>query len=228
MTLALQIFLNDQPWMRLLSDEEQSKVTADTYERHYPPGGYVCRSGESAEQWIGVIKGLVKASVMTTQGRTTTYAGIGPGGWLGEGSVINGTSRRFDVIALRDSTVACVPRFTLMRLYNTNIRFCHYLIAQLNKRLAQQMALIEIDRLLEPETRVARFLAMLADSQISSGGELGLEINQSELANLCGLSRQFINRVLAKLQSLGIIDHRYGRLIILDAIALRSFGTDSE
>jgi CRP-like cAMP-binding protein len=223
MTTALRVFLSEQPWFVLLSEQEQAQVLADAYERRIGSGADVCRAGEPAAQWIGVMDGLVKASVMTPAGKTTTYAGIAPGGWLGEGSVLNGTIRRFDVIALRDSHIAFLPRATFMRLYEHNLRFCHYLIERLNNRLAQQMALIEIDRLVTPEVRVARFLLMLAESQGAASPAPTLDITQAEIAQLCGLSRQFTNRVLSKLVALGLVDHQYGRLTLLDTTGLGQF-----
>jgi CRP/FNR family cyclic AMP-dependent transcriptional regulator len=223
MTTKLRLFLSGQPWFLLLSDQDKFQVLADAYERRTAAGGVVCRAGEPAEEWIGVMGGLVKASVMTPDGKATTYAGIAPGGWLGEGSVLNGTIRRFDVIALRDSHIAFLPRSTFMKLYESNLPFCHYLIKELNNRLAQQMALIEIDRLIAPEVRVARFLLMLAESQRTSSPEPILEITQSEIAQLCGLSRQFTNKVVSKLVTLGLVEHKYGRLTLLDKERLYDF-----
>lgn len=223
MTTALRLFLSEQPWFLLLSDQEQAQVLTHAYERRTAAGASVCRAGEPAEQWIGVMGGLVKASVMTPDGKTTTYAGIASGEWLGEGSVLNGTTRRFDVIALRDSHIAFVPRATFMTLYENNLPFCHFLIEKLNNRLAQQMALIEIDRLVAPEVRVARFLLMLAESHQSRSAGPALEISQSEIAQLCGLSRQFTNRVVSKLVALGLVDHQYGRLTLLDKEGLYQF-----
>lgn len=223
MSAALKIFLSEQPWFQLLCKPEQAMVLANAYERHVDAGGYVCRTGEAAEQWIGVISGLVKACVMTPDGKTTTYAGIATGGWLGEGSVLNGTPRRFDVVALRDSQISFLPRSAFMILYNENIAFCHFLINQLNRRLAQQMALIEIDRLVTPEVRVARFLLMLANSQGGNDPVPTLEISQSEIAQLCGLSRQFTNKVVSKLVAQGLVEHQYGRLTILDKDRLHEF-----
>lgn len=223
MTTALRVFLSDQPWFALLSGEEQARVLTDAYSRSVAAGSAVCRVGEPAQQWIGVIGGLVKASVMTADGKTMTYAGIAPGGWLGEGSVLNGTARRFDVIALRDSHLAFLPRATFMRLYDNNLAFCHYLIDKLNLRLAQQMALIEIDRLVAPATRVARFLLMLADAQNPDSPDSVLDITQAEIAQLCGLSRQFTNKALGKLVALGLVEHAYGRLTLRDKARLARF-----
>lgn len=227
MSTALKLFLAEQLWFQLLSDSEQAHVRDTAYARQVLAGSYICRAGEQADHWLGVVSGLVKASIMTVDGKTTTYTGVAAGGWLGEGSVLNGTIRRFDIVALRDSYIAFVPRTTFMVLHDKNIQFCHFLIRQLNRRLAQQMALIEIDRLVTPEVRVARFLLMMADSQSGKASEPTLEISQAEIAHLCGLSRQFTNKVLAKLTTQGLVEHRYGRLKILNKDGLLRFDPHS-
>jgi CRP-like cAMP-binding protein len=54
-----------------------------------------------------------------------------------------------------------MPRATFERLLDTNIGFNRFLLMQLNERLAQFIALVERERLLEPDARVARSLAAL-------------------------------------------------------------------
>jgi CRP/FNR family cyclic AMP-dependent transcriptional regulator len=228
MTPSLKVFLQQQQWMQLLTEDEQLQVIHDTYERKVLAGQYVCRASDRAEQWVGVMSGLVKSSVTTSHGMTTTFASVSTGAWLGEGVVQNGTARRFDIIALKESRIALVPRATFLRLYNSNMGFCHYLISEMNKRLSQQMALIEFDRLLDPETRVARFLVMLAEAQMPSNLSCEFDISQVELGNLCGLSRQFINRVIMKLDSLSIVQHKRGQLKIIDLNRLRNFDSFSQ
>lgn len=85
MRTALKLFILEQPWFQPLSEQEKSRVLAEAYERFRATGAYVCRAGETAEQWIRVMSCLVNASVTTSDGKTTTYAGIAPGGWLGRG-----------------------------------------------------------------------------------------------------------------------------------------------
>jgi CRP-like cAMP-binding protein len=93
---------------------------------------------------------------------------------------------------------------------------------QLNERLAQFIAAREIDRMSNPDLRVARSLAALFNPVLYPGvGEL-LRITQQELAYLVGLSRQRVNEALAALEAQGTIRVEYGGVRILDLQALRS------
>ena len=82
---------------------------------------------------------------------------------------------------------------------------------QLNERLGQFIAAREIDRLTDPDARVARSLAALFHPVLYPGvGEL-LRITQQELGYLVGLSRQRVNEALRALQARGRDPHRVRR-----------------
>jgi CRP/FNR family cyclic AMP-dependent transcriptional regulator len=93
---------------------------------------------------------------------------------------------------------------------------------QLNERLGQFIAAREIDRLNNPDVRVARSLAALFNPVLYPGVGEVLRITQQELAYLVGLSRQRVNEALAALEAQGCIRTEYGGLRILDLPALRS------
>ena len=93
---------------------------------------------------------------------------------------------------------------------------------QINERLGQFIAAREIDRMNNPDARVARSLAALFNPVLYPGvGEL-LRITQQELAYLVGLSRQRVNEALNALQAQSVIRVEYGGLRVLDLGALRS------
>jgi DNA-binding XRE family transcriptional regulator len=93
---------------------------------------------------------------------------------------------------------------------------------QLNERLGQFIAAREIDRLTNPNIRVARSLASLFNPTLYPGVGEVLRITQQELAYLVGLSRQRVNEALTALAAQGSIRVEYGGLRILDLQALRS------
>jgi CRP/FNR family cyclic AMP-dependent transcriptional regulator len=95
---------------------------------------------------------------------------------------------------------------------------------QLNERLGQFIAAREIDRLANPDVRVARNLAALFNPVLYPGVGQVLRITQQELGYLVGLSRQRVNEALATLEAQGAIRVEYGGLRILDLQALRSSG----
>ena len=71
---------------------------------------------------------------------------------------------------------------------------------------------------------MARSVANLFHPVLFPGVREVLRITQQELAYLVGLSRQRINRALARWQQAGAIRVEYGGLRVLDQKALRSAG----
>ncbi len=210
------------PWLRLLKADECETVVAALKVGDALPGDFVCRVGRPVTYWFGVVEGLLKMSSDNEQGHTMTFTGVPPGGWFGEGTALKRESYRYNMQALRKSIVAGLPVDTFHWLLDHSIGFNRFVMDQLNERLAQFIAAREIDRMSNPDLRVARSLAALFNPVLYPGvGEL-LRITQQELAYLVGLSRQRVNEALAALEAQGTIRVEYGGVRILDLQALRS------
>ena len=222
--VTLANFLLNSPWAQSLSAEQLAHLASETSERRIGAGGYICRKGDAADCWIGVIDGLVKLQTTSRDGKALTFTGVPTGGWFGEGSLLKTEARRYDAVALRASRVACMPRATFIWLYQSNIDFNHYLVLQLNERLGQFIGMIEYDRLLNLEARVARCLAMLYNPQLSPGIEAHLGISQEEIGFLSGITRPRVNRALHILADAGLLRVEYGGITILDVKGLRDYG----
>jgi CRP/FNR family transcriptional regulator, cyclic AMP receptor protein len=95
------------------------------------------------------------------------------------------------------------------------------LMTQLNERLGQFIAAREIDRLADPDTKVARSLGALFHPVLYPGVGEVLRITQQELGYLVGLSRQRVNEALNHLAALGWIRIEYGGVRVLDLQALQ-------
>ncbi len=214
--------LSSIPWLPLLLPEERARAVAVLQVGDAALGDYVCRVGKPVTYWFGVVEGLLKMSSDTAQGVTITFAGLPPGGWFGEGTTIKRESYRYNIQALRKSVVAGLPVDTFHWLLDHSIGFNRFVMNQLNERLGQFIAAREIDRLNNPDVRVARSLAALFNPVLYPGVGEVLRITQQELAYLVGLSRQRVNEALAALEAQGTIRVEYGGLRVLDLGALRS------
>jgi CRP-like cAMP-binding protein len=118
--------------------------------------------------------------------------------------------------------VAGIPVDSFHWLLDHSIGFNRFVMNQLNERLGQFIAAREIDRLADPDVRVARNLAALFNPVLYPGVGQVLRITQQELAYLVGLSRQRVNEALATLQKDGLIRTEYGGLRVLDLERLRT------
>jgi CRP-like cAMP-binding protein len=210
-------------WTRSLAPQQIARVEAETQVRTLPVGVPACRKGEPVEHWIGVIDGLVKMTSVTPEGKTTTFLGVTSGGWFGEGSLLKDRTRKYDVVTLRESIVAYMPRATFEWLLDTSIDFNRFLLMQLNERLGQFIAMVEYERLLETDARVARSLASLFNPVLYPEQASEVQLSQEEVGYLTGISRQRANQALQVLEKAGLLKVEYGRIRILDLDGLRSF-----
>ena len=220
---SVRDLLEASHWARDLAPELRARVEADTLTRACPQGGLVCRKGEAVQHWIGVVDGLVKMASVSPDGKSMSFTGIASGGWFGEGSLLKDEPRRYDIVALRDSVIAYMPRATFMALLDRSPSFNRFLIMQLNERLGQFIALVEHDRLLGPDARVARCVAGLFNPVLYAGIGDALPVSQEELGQLVGLSRQRVNQALQVLERAGLLRIDYGGVTVLDLPGLRAF-----
>jgi len=221
---SLDELLASSIWARDLDSGMLARVRAETAERALPPGGYACRKGEPVEHWIGVIDGLLKLAIVSPEGKAATLTGVAAGGWFGEGSLLKTEPRRYDAVALRATRIALMPRATFYRLLDSSIGFNRFLLRQLNERLAQFIAMLEYERLLEPDARIARCLAWLFNPFLYPGVGQRLRVSQEEIGFLSGLSRQRVNQALRTLEKGGLLQTEYGGITVLDVEGLERYG----
>jgi CRP-like cAMP-binding protein len=222
---TLADLLRESLWAQGLTDVQRSRVEKEVQSRYHAAGTSIAHKGSAVDHWSGVIDGLVKINSFSADGRSTTFAGVPSGGWFGEGSLLKGEARKYDVIALRDSHIALIPRATFMWLVDTSIPFNRFLLIQLNERLGQFVGMLEHDRLLDPEGRVARCLAALFNPVLYPGsGGAQIQISQEEIGYLAGVSRQRVNQALKILEQAGLLKVEYGSLTVLNLDGLKSFG----
>ncbi|HSN46408.1 MAG TPA: Crp/Fnr family transcriptional regulator [Casimicrobiaceae bacterium] len=222
-TIPFQRLLEGCAWACALPPELRKRVDAETTARHCPAGTLVCRKGQPALHWIGVIDGLVKMTNVSADGKPTTFTGVPTGGWFGEGSLLKDEPRRYDIVALRGSDIAYMPRATFMALLDNSVTFNRFVLTQLNERLGQFIAMVEHDRLLGPDARLARGLAALFNPTLYPGIGPALPISQEELGQLAGLSRQRVNQALKRLEQAQLLRVEYGGVTVLSLEGLRRF-----
>jgi CRP-like cAMP-binding protein len=209
------------PWLQRLSESERERAVDALVVSEVQVGETICRIGRPVTYWFGLVDGLLKMSNDESQGPVITFTGVAPGGWFGEGTVLKHEHYRYNIQALRKSHVAGLPVETFDWLLDHSLGFNRFVMHQLNERLGQFIAAREIDRLNNPDLRVARNLAALFHPLLSPNVGGILRITQQELAYLVGLSRQRVNEALSTLSAKGWIRVEYGGLRVLDLPALR-------
>ncbi len=211
-------------WAPALPADELERARRGVTVRMLGKGASLCHRGDVLDSWAGVLSGLLKLGSTLPSGRSVTYAGLAPGMWFGEGSLIKNEARRYEVTALRETRVALMNRRAFDWLCAHSVAFNGFLVRQFNERLGQFIALVEHDRTLDAVARTARNIAWLANPALTPLSVAEIEITQEELALLCGLSRQTANAALKRLEAEGLLRLSRSGLTIRDRAALAAYG----
>ncbi|MEW6694296.1 Transcriptional regulator LdrP [Tepidimonas thermarum] len=212
-----RVFLSQQPWFGTLDAATRQTLIDAMVLQRAARGELLIRRGTPVDAWWAVLSGMAKLQTEGPDGRVSAFLGVPAGDWFGEGTVLKGGHWRYDVLALRDTTLIGLPLPHFQQLYHSSLAFNHFLVERLNLRLGQAMTAIEVGRLRSPEERVAQYLSMFCGS-----GVRRITLSQEDLGHLAGLSRQTTNRVLKAFEAQGWISLEFSRVDVLQPEALEA------
>lgn len=213
-------FISAQPWFASVPAALQERLREEVCAVQGDKGAVMMPAGSAVEGWHAVLSGLVMLQSPASKGRSSAFIGVPDGEWFGEGSAMKPEPRKYNVVALRPTTLLCLPLPLFATLRDSSLAFNQFLVQHLNMRLGQAMTIIEAGRTQSPEHRVALYL-----SRLFWRSTRRLNLTQEELGQLVGLSRQTVNRVLRTLEELGIVSLDFGKVAIVDDEALGAYLT---
>jgi len=212
-------FIQSTVWAKALTEQERRHLLPCLRYATYEKGQQIVRRGSPAEYWMGVVEGFAVQSLTSADGQEAMLAGVGPGGWFGEGTLLKREPWGYCGIALRTTRLVLMPASEFEALRQSNLAFNHHLQTLLNDRLATIVEIALSSRIGNRVDRVAHALVRVMATAVS--GERFLPVTQRELGMLAGLSRQRVNEALRTLSGRGAV--RCGRhgVEVLDPAALR-------
>lgn len=219
----LRELLEETHWMSQMPFAVKDRIFNDAHEGFYAAGATVLRKGDPARAWVGVAEGLLKVSTVHRSGKVVMFSALPQGSWAGEGTVFNRELYRYDMIAMRPSRVVFIPSATFRWLLDTSVEFCHLILARLNARLGTVIAMVELERMVDPTARVAYMIGIMFNDVLHPRLGPVLEFSQTELGELTGLSRQSVNAALKALERKGLVTTGYGGIVVKNLAGLINY-----
>ncbi len=215
--------LRGNRWFASLTDRQQHALLDASKRITLRQGHLFAANGQMVRKrrdGFGVlVKGLLKVSSTSLDGRVALLGFVRPGQWFGELALLDGGSRERDFLSVGSSEILVIEPEAMRSLLQDAM-----LGAQLSRLLASRtralLMLVESFTLRPTLARTARRLAMLAfDDELGSGHSdaqhrATLDISQDELASMLGMTRQSVASHLRQLAERGAISQAYGRIHI--------------
>lgn len=206
------------PLFANLSDAELEDVACGFVEKTFSRGDYLFQQGDPGDALFIILAGAVKVVSVSGDGNENILAILGRKDFLGEMAVLDGADRSASAQSIRHTSVLMLTRESFY-----DVILAHPLVSiSLLKELCARIRLSNqhVDDLMfcDATTRLDRTLRALARSYGVEGYKhkandtyLNLRISHRELANLIGVRRETVTRILSKWKKAGLTktDGRY-------------------
>jgi CRP/FNR family cyclic AMP-dependent transcriptional regulator len=167
--------------------------------------------GDPATDVLYIQKGAIKLSVLNPFGKEAVVAILGPGDFLGEGSIVYQSVRISTATAITPTTLLVIEKNEMVRALHTEHEFSDRFISyMLSRNIRTEEALI--DQLFNSsEKRLARALLLLTRYGSQDEPLKWLpKVSQEMLAEMIGATRSRVNFFMAKFKKLGFIGYDGG------------------
>jgi CRP/FNR family transcriptional regulator len=217
--------LRSVPLFADLEEGELERFSRVAVARSFPAGTRVFHEGDHSDACYIVRDGSFRVTREHSDGRAITLAALGPGDIFGELAMLDGEVRSASVEALTDGELLALPAGEVRALLARHPEITVKLIAALVRRLRTANERISRQSFQTVPSRVAGVLSQLVaeESPRSEGGEVTIRMNQTDLAQLAGTSRESVSRFLADLERAGVVRPGRGRVTILEPAKLRNY-----
>ena len=218
--------LRSVPLFAELDDAELERFSRVAVPRSYPEGTRVFHEGDHSDACYIVRSGTFRVTRQHPDGRAITLATLGTGDIVGELAMLDGEVRSASVETLGgEGELLALPAGDVRALLARHPEITVKMVAALTRRLRAANERISRQSFQTVPSRVAGVLAQLvSEEDIEAGnGELTIRMNQADLAQLAGTSRESVSRFLAELERSGIVRAGRGQVTVLEPDKLGNY-----
>lgn len=199
---------------------------------HYPGRRQIFAMGATDQTLLLVETGRVQISLISSDGRRSIVAQLGPGDVVGEMAALDGGPRSAFATAAGHVTGLLLTRAQILEFLRDRPEAAIVVIETLSKRLRDTNEQIAGLALTDGPTRLARVLARMFEEwgkhDDAGGVVLDGGFTQSELGDMAGLTRETVNRLIRSWDDAGILSRQPDKLVLRDPTALDTLATSGE
>lgn len=164
--------------------------------------------GQPSDSLYFLLRGKVRLSVASQDGKGAIVATLSPGKFFGEGCLAGQPFRMATATAVGDCALTKVDKPAMARLLHEDVGLAEMFVSHLLARIIRYEADL-IDQIFNSsEKRLARMLLLLSHFGKESTTETVVAgVNQEHLAQMVGTTRSRINLFMNKFRKLGFIDY---------------------
>ncbi len=189
------------PIFSALTDSELGEIVSRMTVKRFKRNGIVLYEEDTNEYMYLILSGKVKVIQSTEGGREVILAFHRSGDFFGEMSLIDRKTTEAIVVATEDSTIAIISRDTFLSLLQGQGKVVAVMLQILCGRLRESWERIQILSFSNASQKVKMLLHLLSDDhgqKVKEGTILKMKLTHQDIANMTGVSRETVTRIIDK------------------------------
>ncbi len=203
-----------------LSAEELRKVREKITIRRFRKNEVILHEKNTSDYMYIILDGEAKVIQVTGEGKGIIVTIHRTGDFFGELSLIDGKTAPATIKASRETSTAIISKKEFYSLIYTQRKVLDNLLKSLSSRLRESWKKIQLLNFNDAAQRIKMLFLMLAETygkETPKGVLLSIKLIHQDIADMTGLSRETVTRVLDRLQKSGEIKILENKLIRLNS-----------
>jgi CRP/FNR family transcriptional regulator, cyclic AMP receptor protein len=200
-----------------MSQDELTAILSIATERLVGRGTVIFQKGDPGSSMMAVLKGRVRISTISPDGKELTLNTIHAGEVFGEIALLDGKPRSADATAIEACDLLVLERRLFMPMLRGNEDLLLRLLGTLCDRLRRTSLALEEIALFDLPARLARVLVKLGQDygRPGPGGvRIDVRLSQRDLSTLVAASRESVNKQLRHWREDGVVAIDGGYLVL--------------
>lgn len=211
--------LSQVPLFSALGPEDLEQLAARVRTRHCERGEILFHRGDVGTDLYVIREGEVTIRLSAPDGREVSLALLRKGAAFGELALLDQAPRSTDAVAHEESWLLSLRSEDFRLFLRERPQAVLTVLPMLSRLVRRVTQAVYGANVLDARSRLARVLLDLAEQQgqpSDTGVSLASRLTQTELASLCGLTRESTNRWLRFYASEGLLTYEGGVITLLD------------
>ncbi len=201
-------YLRNIQLFSLLDEDELEQISSIVSLKTFLKNETILIEEDTNEFMYIILLGRVKVTSMTDEGKETVLAIHNEGDFFGEMSLIDGSTSPATVVATEKSLVAIVSRNNFYSLLYSQRKILEKLLHIFCQRLRESWKKIHILSLKNAHERLKHLFITLSEDhgrETKDGVLLDIKLTHQDIADMAGLTRESVTRVIDRWKREGAI-----------------------
>jgi CRP-like cAMP-binding protein len=210
-------------WLSVVPEDCREQVIDACCSRTLEKDDFLWHFGDDVDGMYFIKSGCFRVETLESQHGSSMLTIFHAGSWIGEAELLANTGRITTLCALRATSLLFLPKRDFMAMSKKSPELWRGLGYLAAEHLYLAVASLHDLSIRSSSERLAAILVRICGARVPTFSRLvhpDLDVTQTELGQLCNVSRSVISTLLTKFETLGLIKMQYGRIKVLDIKAL--------